>query len=259
MIDKMSAVVLAGGKASEEIQKLTGVTNRALVPIGGRPMLDYVVDALHASDTVDDVYVVGDVPSSSRYTQIADQGSLLDNLMAGLNAAGTESALVATSDIPFITAAAIDDFVTQASARKVDIAYPIVEMGAYRQRFGDMKRTTVRLREGEFTGGNVMLLRTEFVTRQPEHIRQAYAARKDVLKLGMLLGPGLLVRLIVSQAIAPSVLSLPMIESAAARVLGEGTKVAAVITRFPEIGTDVDKPEDIAAAEKILCVQAPLR
>lgn len=249
---KTSAVVLAGGKATDEIRQLTGVTNRALLPIGDRTMLDYVVDALTGAQTVGDIVVVGDVPRSARYAQIDDHGSLFDNLLAGLNAAGEDHCLVSTSDIPFITADAVDDFVRAATSRAVDIAYPIVEMRSYQDRFGEMKRTTVKLREGIFTGGNMMLLRTEFVTRQPERIQQAYAARKDVLRLGTMLGPGLLLRLIVSQTIAPSALSLSIAEAAAARALGHGTTVAAVVTPYPEIGTDVDKPADIEIARRML-------
>ena len=249
---KLAAVILAGGKASDDIQKLTGVTNRALVPIAGRAMLDYVVDALAGSSTIDRIVVIGDVPASSRYETVSDLGSLLDNLLAGLQAAGTDHVLVSTSDIPFLTPAAVDDFVSTSSARSADIAYPIVEMKAYRERFGDMKRTTVKLREGTFTGGNLMLLRTEFMIGQQESVKKAYAARKDVLRLASLLGPSVLLRLIVSQTISPSALDLPTLEAAVARLLGAGAKVAAVVTKYAEIGTDVDKPDDVTVAEKML-------
>ena len=270
-MNSINAVILAGGTASEEIRALTGVNNRALIPLAGRPMIDYVVDALAGSTSIEKILVVGNVPESGRYDVVPDQGSLFDNLVAGLRAAtplpqplsppgkgaSSEYALVSTSDIPFLTSAAVDDFVRQASERAVDIAYPIVEMGAYRGRFGDMKRTTVKLREGEFTGGNLMLLRTEFIIGQPERIKAAYAARKDIFKLGLLLGPNVLFRLIVSQTLAPSMLSLPAVEAAAARVLGPGSTVAAVATSYPEIGTDVDKPADIDAAERILSAAIP--
>ena len=249
---EVNAIILAGGKASDEIQKLTGVTNRALLPISGRPMLEYVVDAIATSTAVDRIIVVGDVPVSNRYQVIADQGGLFENLLAGLRGSDGEVTLVATSDIPFLTASAVDDFVAHARTRNVDIAYPIVDMDAYRKRFGDMKRTTVKLREGTFTGGNLMLLRTSFMVGQQESIKKAYAARKDVLRLAMLLGPNVLFRLVISQTIAPNVLNLPLLEAAVARVLGTSAKVAAIVTQHPEIGTDVDKPDDIAAAEKIL-------
>jgi CTP:molybdopterin cytidylyltransferase MocA len=250
--ERINAVVLAGGKASDEITALTGVTNRALLPLGDHTMLDYVVDALAGASVVERICVVGDVPSSSRFVTVTDQGSLFDNLLAGLMAAGGAHVLVATADIPFITAESIEDFVRAALARDADIAYPIVTLDSCRKRFADMKRTSARLKEGVFTGGNIMMLRTEFVRAHPERIRQAYASRKDILRLGALLGPGVLMRLLVSQTIAPSVLTLPIVEAAVARVLGDGARVAAIITDYPEIGTDIDKPEDIEIARRLM-------
>jgi len=250
--ERINAVVLAGGRASGEITALTGVTNRALVPLGGRTMLDYVIDALAGATRVDRICVVGDVPASDRYVSLTDQGSLFDNLLAGLAAAGGTHVLVTTADIPFITPEAIEDFAAASLERHADIAYPIVTLASCRKRFVGMKRTSVRFREGVFTGGNIMLLRTEFVRSQPERIRQAYAARKDVLRLGALLGPALLLRLLVSQTIAPSVLTLPIAEAAVARVLGNSARVAAIVTDYPEIGTDIDKPEDIEIARRLM-------
>jgi GTP:adenosylcobinamide-phosphate guanylyltransferase len=215
-------------------------------------MLDYVVDALMQAAGVDHICVVGDVPSSTRYTKVLDQGGLFENLTAGLEATGAPQALVLTCDIPFITPEAIDDFIERSLARSVDLTYPIVSLDIYLKRFAEMKRTTVRLREGVFTGGNIMLLRTAFITSQRDQIRRVYAARKDVLRLGALLGPGLLCRLIISQLFAPGVLSLAMAESAAGRLLGKGSRVAAIITEYAEIGTDVDRPEDIQIAKRIL-------
>jgi GTP:adenosylcobinamide-phosphate guanylyltransferase len=249
---RTNAVVLAGGKASQEITAMTGVANRALLPLGDRTMLDYVVDALAGSASIENICVVGDVPTNGRYAVVMDQGSLFDNLLAGLVAAGGAHVLVATADIPFITPAAIDDFVAAAHRRNADIAYPIVSMESCRKRFDGMKRTSVRLKEGVFTGGNIMLLRTEFVASRRDRIRQAYAARKDILRLGALLGPVLLLRLLLSQTIAPSALTLPIAEAAVANVLGDGARVAAIITDYPEIGTDVDKPEDIEIARRLL-------
>lgn len=270
MTSDVSVVILAGGKASPELQAAMGVTNRALVPLCGRIMLDYVVDAFDRASTVGSLCVVGDVPSDPRYTTAEDHGDMFDNLMAGLAAvdgggnavdegtpAGTSNVdggrvLVATSDIPFVTASAIDAFVEAAMAHDVDFVYPIVDMAAYRKRFAVLKRTTVRLSEGEFTGGNIVMLKSEFVRSQSEKIREAYALRKDVFKLGALLGPGLLMRLIVSQSVAPSVLSIPMLEAGVSRLLGADATVAAIVTEHPEIGTDIDTPEEIEIAVKIL-------
>ena len=69
MSEKAAGVVLAGGKLDPEMQALAGGSNRALISVGGRTMLDTVVAALDGSDLVEQLIVIGDVPESSRYSK----------------------------------------------------------------------------------------------------------------------------------------------------------------------------------------------
>lgn len=54
----MRAIILAAG-AGTRLQPLTDACPKCLVPIGGRPLLDYQLDALHAVGVEDVVLVVG--------------------------------------------------------------------------------------------------------------------------------------------------------------------------------------------------------
>ena len=114
--------------------------------------------------------------------------------------------LVVTSDIPFLTAAAVEDFVARAAATGADFCYPIIPIAVCRARFPQMQRTTLKVREGTFTGGNLMLLRPASVRRHQETIMRAYAARKRPLRLGGMLGWGLLARIALAQMAAPGLL-----------------------------------------------------
>jgi len=252
LTDTVSAVVLAGGQASEELMAATGHANRALIQIGDLSMLDLVVKALVMAKTVGEIVVVGDVPKSGDYRIVPAKGDLFENLSAGIESFGPSdggSILVSTSDIPFITPQAIDDFVVQSQRRNAHICYPIVPMDIYNEKFAGMKRTTLKLREGKFTGGNVMLIDGGFAARHGDQIRQAYNARKEVLKLGAMLGPKILFRILLSQTLAPNLLDLAMLEDAVSRLLS-GAHVAAIITQFAEIGTDVDKVADVEYARQ---------
>jgi GTP:adenosylcobinamide-phosphate guanylyltransferase len=253
----VNAVILAGGKNSAEMEKATGVKNRALTRIAGKTMLEYVAEALHDANSVRRIVVVGDVPESTRYEQVERNGTLLENLLAGLDAAadGAGSVLVATSDIPFLTDKSVDDFVRRALQRDADLCYPIVSMDDYNKRFPQMKRTTLRLREGTFTGGNIMLLNPGFVREQRALVERAYAARKNVFAIGGMLGPVLLARIVLSQAIYGGLLNIPTLERAVGKLLGGQCRAAAVITSYAEIGTDVDKVDDVRVAEEILSVR----
>lgn len=252
---EVDAIVLAGGANSPEMRVKTGVSNRALVRLGDKTMLDYVVAALHDAPSVGRVFVVGDVPASNSYQAVMGARSLVDNLMAGIQAIGADKegsdapVLVATSDIPFLSPEAVQDFVKRARGLNADLCYPIVTLSLCRERFPDMKRTAVRMREGRFTGGNLMLLRPGAITAKRNTIARVYAARKSVVQLGKLLGWGLLTRIVCAQAVPP-LLSLAMLEAGASHVLGASCR--AVVSPYPEIGADVDKPGDVAIARKLL-------
>lgn len=239
------------------MQGATGVVNRALTPLGDKAMLSYVAEALAASGSIGRVFVVGDVPGDANlYERVSPGETLMDNLLAGIRAACAEREaprlLISTSDIPFLTPNAVDDFVAQAVAADADFGYSIIPMARCREAFPQMKRTTLRLREGVFTGGNLMLVNPEYVLGRQETILRAYAARKRVGQIGAMLGWGLLARIVVAQMVAPRVLTIPMLEAGVARLLGSGCRARAIVTQYAEIGTDIDSPADIALAREML-------
>jgi len=257
---KTAALILAGGKISPELSAVAeGATNRALIPLAaGRPMLDYVVDALQAGfatapDGGGRILIAGDVPTPAGCVPVPGGDTLVETLLNGVGALAPDETrlLVATSDIPFLTAESISDLLRRAdTVMPADFVYSIVEAARCKERFPTMKRTTLRIAEGEFTGGNVVLVNPAFLRERQDVIRTAYARRKDVLRLAMLLGPSILVRLPLS-LLFPKALNIPILERAISRLLG-GARARAVITPYPEIGVDVDKPEDVAIARQAL-------
>jgi len=243
---KYPAVVLAGGRAKSEIIAATGVENRALIPVHGRTMLEAVVEALRDAPSVGEVIVVGNVPDSADYRRVPDQGGYVENVFAGLHATGeAEYALIATSDVPFVHGAVVEDFVARGAALGADMIYPIVPVEACYARFPGVRRTSLSLREGRFTGGNMALVRPAFMEAQRERIARAYAARKSVVRLALMLGIGTTLRVAATLLGVPGLLTIPRLEVAASRLLG-GT-ARALVSNYPEIATDIDRPDDLAA------------
>ncbi len=234
-------------------------------------MLDLVVSALQNAARVERIFVVGDVPqpksngNDGKLVAVLTPGnSLIDNIFIGFDAAHAspdERVLLVSADIPFISGAAVDDYVDAARASGAEFCYPIVPMDDYRREFGQMKRTTLKLREGEFTGGNIMLIRAGAITGNPDPIRAAYDRRKSPIALGGLLGWGLLAKIVASQIAFPKMLTISLLEQAVGRVLGgfgPGAKsidARAVVTPHASLGTDIDSPDDVAEARRILSEQ----
>ena len=249
----VDVVVLAGGKNGPAMAAASGVENRAMTPIGAWTMLDYVVSALGQTPSIGRIYVVGDVPGGDDYTQVTGGETLLENLLAGLNAAGAQArVLISTSDIPFVTPDALEDFLQQAAASGADLCCSYVPLALCREKFPEMKRTAVKTAEGQFTLGNVMLVNPSFLIANQAAIAQAYAARKSPVKVAKMLGAGLLVRLLAAQLVLPRLLTVKALELSVSRLLGHGGRAAGICSAYAEIGTDVDNPEDVAIARRLL-------
>lgn len=246
----MPCVILAGGKAKPDLQALTGQENRALVVVQGKRMLDTAVEAVRTSGRIGSVAVVGDVPESGDYARLEDQGSFVGNVFAGARYfTDSPYLLFATSDLPFLTGESVAHFVEEALKRgeesQAALLYPIISVARCYERFPGVKRTSLKLREGVFTGGNLMLVRPRILAAQQARVAEAYAARKSPLRLATMLGMGTVIRLLLSQTLSPNLLTIPFLEMGVSRVLG--AEARAVICEDVEIATDLDRPSDFEA------------
>ena len=225
---------MAGGE--EAWARKHGVRSKALVPYRGRPMAEWVLEALKGAG-LSAVYV-GENPGlfpAPRLT-LPDQGSLLVNLEAAL--AHVEGrVLVATADIPHLTPEAVR-FVLD-NAPEAALVYPIVPKEAVEARFPGNRRTYARLREGTFTGGNLLLLDKPLFFQALPLARKVVALRKRPLSLARLIGLDVLLKLLLGK------LSIGELEARAKRILG--VEARALITPYPEVGVDVDREADLVS------------
>ena len=258
MPDKIAALILAGGRNKPEMQAACGgVENRAMVILNGRPMLEYVIDAVRdgmAAHGGGRLLVAGNVPLAPDAVAVKGGDSLADTLLNGVAALARDETrlLIAAADIPFLTGESVRDFLQKATAlpNSPQFIWPIIDAAQCHKAFPGMRRTTLRVAEGTFTGGNLALLDPAFLRHNETLLRNAYARRKSVTGLAQLLGPGLLWRLAASR-VFPALLPIGYAERAVGKALGN-VRVRALQTDFAVIAADVDRPEDIPIAEKIL-------
>jgi len=250
----MDAIVLAGAPAEAGMTPMAGYTSRGMVEVAGKTMLQRLVDALKESGQVERIIVVGDAAAKGVDTVVPPAGGFLENIMLGLEHAGPgRYVLVSSCDIPLVSPEAIADFVTRAVETGGDFCYPIIPREDCLAKYPRMARTYLKLREGTFTGGNMVLVSPEFMRRNEETIGRAYSARKNVFALAGMIGFGVLVRAALSQLLWPGLLSIAHLERSVGRMLGG--EVRAVITPYAEIGEDVDKLSDLQEVERLLGLQ----
>ncbi len=234
-----TAIVLAGGETDPEWSAHAGVSQRAMVPVAGMPMYQHVVDALRLVPEIAEILVVGAVPEGAGYRVVAPQESLLANVRRGLEASQHESVLFATADIPFLTPESVRFFLEASLQSGAALTYAVVPAAVCREKFPQLSRTTVRLREGEVTGGNLFWARRSVALKELPRLEALHRARKQPLKLAWQLGLGLLLRFVLAQKLSPRWLGIEDIERRAARMLG--VPVKAIFTPYAEVGTDIDR------------------
>jgi GTP:adenosylcobinamide-phosphate guanylyltransferase len=242
----IDAVVLAGGSA----RGLAKVPAKGLVPINGRPMVEYVVDALNRCEDIGRICVVLPVGCSlnglgGKADVMVANGNLPQVIKAGIDYLGTKNqVIILSADIPLILPEAIQDFLVRCSKRKAMFYYPIVMFGESEKRFPNVKRTYARVKEGRFTGGNVVLVEPDFINRNMKLIERIYELRKKPIKIAQLLGFSFLARFLLGM------LSIEQIEDRVGQMTN--SVCAGVITPFVEIGLDVDKESDLELVMAVL-------
>lgn len=243
--------MLAGATADNGMRPKGGYTSRGMVEIGGKTMLQWVVDALNASGRLQRVLVIGDAAADGVDIVLPGGDSFLDNIMLGLkHVESQDRALVVCSDIPLITGEAVSDFVRRAEETGADFCYPIISKQDCMSKYPGISRTYLKIREGTFTGGNMVLVSPEFMQRNEEVIKQAYTSRKNVVALARIIGFATLIRAVMAQLLFPSLLAIPRLEQRVGNMLGGS--VRAVVSPYPEIGEDVDKLEDVEEIRKVM-------
>lgn len=245
---KVDAVVLGGGDGAviDPACRFKG-----LLPLAGKPMIGWVVDALRAADSVAGIAVV--VPTAEGLDEWVDRvdkivirdGEFADNVLAGIESFRDERlVLLSTGDIPALTPEAVDAFVAECLERDAEFAYPLISRDDIMEQFPGSARTFFRLAAGEFTGGNVALVSPALARRCRDLGQRLFEMRKSPLKTVRMLGMRFVLGMLTGR------LDPADVEVKAGEILGG--RAIAVVTPHACLGADVDKPEDVVVAERVL-------
>ena len=240
------AVITAGQSPSEgdPLAEYTQGGSKALIPIAGKPMIAYVIEAIARVRYVEHIVVVAldpgaQVPFPVAIDTVPDRGDLLGNIEVGIQYAQSrypdlDAILLSSSDVPTITPAIIDTFVEECLRTDHELYYSIVERSVMEARFPGSRRSYVHLRDGDFAGGDVLMIRPSLLLRRRDLWQELAAARKNALRQARVFGLWPLVRLLTRR------MSLSEAERRACHTLGVYGR--AVPFPYAEIGMDVDKP-----------------
>jgi len=250
----MDAVVMAAGipREGEPLFELTQGRSKALLPVAGKMMVQWVLDALGAARGVDRAVVVGPeggLAFARELHYVANQGEYLDNLLAGAHRLleldpRARRLLVISADIPAITSEHIDWVTRQAEESDDDFYYCVIDRQAMESSFPGCRRTFFRLRDREVCGGDLAVVRTSVFDTEAGVWQRLSAARKSRWRMAAVIGPSVLLRFLLGR------LTVQQAERLASRRLG--VRGRALNCPFPEVGMDVDKPFQLDLVETAL-------
>jgi GTP:adenosylcobinamide-phosphate guanylyltransferase len=245
----MYAIVTAGGipQPGEPLYDYTLGKSKALLAVAGKPMVQWVLDALGAASMVEGVIVIGlsadeGVSCTKPLSFIPNQGEMLSNILTGLKevqkvAPAASHALIVSSDIPALTPESVDWVANTALQTDHDAYYNVIERQVMEKRFPGSKRTYTRLKGAEVCGGDMNVARTNLATGKDELWQRIIDSRKNAFKQASLLGFDLLFLLLIRQV---------TIEQAEKKVSQRiGLKGKVLRCPYAEVGMDIDKPHQL--------------
>jgi GTP:adenosylcobinamide-phosphate guanylyltransferase len=242
----MDAIIIAGGipEPDEPLYEYTQGQPKALLDIAGKPMVQWILDALGGAELIDRVVLIGlseedSLECTKEITYVSNQGSMLQNVRAGMEKVleinpDANHVLGVSSDIPAINSEMVDWMVKENEGTDLDLYYTVIRRKVMEERFPNSNRSYTRLKDAEVCGGDMNMIRATTVRTNDELWDRIVAARKNVFKQAALLGYGNLILLLSRQL---------TIDGAVKRVTKRMDITGrAVFSPYAEIGMDVDKP-----------------
>jgi GTP:adenosylcobinamide-phosphate guanylyltransferase len=257
---KWTAIVLAGNRPGENgFADSHAVPAKALIPVGGEPMLGRVLKALLAAPSIGRIVVLAQEPEvllggalewAAREPRIATAkaGEGISLSIAGI--AGGDAApwpvLVTTADHALLRPEMVEAFI--AGSGDTDAAFAVVERGVIEKAYPETKRTWMKFGGGQFSGANLFALATPRAQEPLRFWARAEKDRKKALKILLFFGPMVFLRAFTRTI---------SMEGAVAKVgRSLDIRLRAVRLPFAEAAIDVDKQADLELVERIVAGRA---
>jgi GTP:adenosylcobinamide-phosphate guanylyltransferase len=245
----MDAIITAGGipRPEDPLYSYSHGDSKALIDVAGKPMVQWVLDALGDAKRVDNVIVVGLSPKSGVTCKkpmyfVSNQGRMLANIVTGMNKAlelnkKTQYVLVVSSDIPALKPEMVDWLVDTCMETKDDLYYGVCPRDVMEARFPDSKRTYTHLRDMDVCGADMNLTHVRMATEHLDMWESLIGSRKSPLKQAGIIGLGTLIALFTRRL---------TLEDAVQRVCDRiGINGRAIVWSHAEPCMDVDKPSQL--------------
>jgi GTP:adenosylcobinamide-phosphate guanylyltransferase len=247
-----TALLLAGSRpGTDPFAEAHGTDLKALIPVGGVPMVARPAAALLAAPEIERVRVLTQqpnriaeaLPDDPRLAVESSRATIAATLDAILADPATRyPLLVTTADHALLDPSMIADFCEQAAG--ADVAIGLVEQRALMTRLPKTKRTWLRFRGGAYSGANLFAFGGPGAAKAVALWRAVEQDRKTGWRMIAALGPVVLLGTVLR------IRTLDQTLDAVGRRLG--LTIRKIELANPLAAVDVDKPADHELVTAIL-------
>ena len=251
----MDIIIPAGGipKSGNPLYPFTQGKPKALLDIAGKPMIQWVLDAVSEAKSVGHVAVVGldgsvDLSCRKPLSVISNHYNMVENLRAGarkileLNPSA-EYVMTCTSDIPMVTPEAFDWIVEQAQTSRHEFYLTMITKEAMMWRYPGSKRRTDRFTDIEVRGADITVVEPRIILQSgiSDTLKQL---RHNTWKQLLFVGFDTLLLIRLGR--------LDLAGFAKRLAKKHGLDWSPLVCPFPEIAMDVDFPQELELARHVL-------
>ncbi|MCL4528820.1 MAG: nucleotidyltransferase family protein [Chloroflexi bacterium] len=245
----MDAIVTAGGipQPDDPLYAYSKGEAKALIDIAGKPMAQWVLDALSGAKNVDNVIMIGLSPKSGLTCKkpihyISNQGKMLANMIAGVEKSlelnrKNKYVLIVSSDIPAVNSEMIDWLIETCMETEDDIYYGVCPRDVMESRYPGSKRTYTHLKEMDVCGADMNIVHVRMASDHLDTWESLIANRKNPFAQAAIMGWDTLFLLLTRQATLND-----FVERVSKRI---GIKGRAIVWEHAEPCMDVDKPSQL--------------
>lgn len=253
---RVNAFITAGGRPGPKhpLYPESRGGPKVMIDIAGKPMVQWVIDALDEAETVGRILIVGledgtGLSSKKPLDFFPDQGNLFRNVAAGFRQTAAldpsvKHVLAVSGDLPAIRGEIADWLVRETVPEGLDICYTVARREIMEKKFPESRRTYIPLRGERLCAGSMHVLSTEQVISVPKVWERLAEARKNPVKMAAVIGPKVLFGLLFRRL---TVEALMKIFCRRFRITGR-----VIFAPYAEMSMDVDKPHHLEVMRRHL-------
>lgn len=249
----MYAVILTGSRDSTNpLIAGTGLESKVMLPVGGKPMVQSVFEAIAATKYNPLMYLSSNDPTihnlqtPTPFTVIPSEARAVASFLKSLERvpADAEWVLFVSGDHALITSEMIEYFVDNCQSRQLALGVAVVGKSVVDRNYPESKRTYMPLKGDSVSGGNMYLIHKPTFMGNAKVLDTIDTNRKKPWKSVFMLNPWQVFCVLTRQVDIHGVAEL------ASKIIG--CKTGVVEMPFAECCMDVDKHSDKEIAERIL-------